>query len=61
MNDPLFLQLGLSLKKIIYLILAVMSLCHLWAFSSCSKQGLLFIAECELLAAVDSLVAEYSL
>ena len=32
-----------------------------WAFSSCGKQGLLFIAVRELLIAVASLVAEHGL
>ena len=31
------------------------------AFSSCGEQGLLFIAECRLLIAVASLVAEHGL
>ena len=32
--------------------------CCVWAFSSCGKQGLCFIAECRLAVAVASLVAE---
>ena len=35
--------------------------CCAWAFSSCSEQGLLFIAVRELLIAVASLVAEHRL
>jgi len=33
----------------------------MWASSSCSKQGLLFVEEYGLIAAVDSLVAEHRL
>ena len=33
--------------------------CCAWAFSSCSKRGLLFVAVCRLLIAVASLVAEH--
>ena len=32
-----------------------------WAFSSCSKRGLLFLAVCGLLIAVASLVVEHGL
>ena len=35
--------------------------CCMWAFSSCSKQGLLFFAVRRLLIAVASLVAEHGL
>ena len=35
--------------------------CYEWALSSCSKQGLLFIAVHELLIASASLVAEHRL
>ena len=35
--------------------------CCVPAFSSCGKQGLLFIAVCGLLTAVASLVAEHGL
>ena len=47
----------------IYLfILAVLGLhCCAWAFSSCSEQGLLFVAVHRLLIAVASLVAELRL
>ena len=42
---------------IIYLWLRWVSFA-MWAFSSCSKWGLLFIAVCRLCLAVASLVAE---
>ena len=46
----------------IYLFLAVLALrCCVWAFSSCSKQGLLFVAVHGLLIVVASLVAEHRL
>ena len=46
----------------IYLFLAVLGLCSCaWAFSSCGKWGLLFIAVHGLLIAVASLVAEHGL
>ena len=46
----------------IYLFLAVLGLrCCAWAFSSCSEQGLLFVAVRGLLIAVASLVAEHGL
>ena len=46
----------------IYLFLAVLGLhCCARAFSSCGKQGLLFIAVHGLLIAVASLVAEHGL
>ena len=32
--------------------------CYLWAFSSCSEVGLLFVAEHKLLIVMASLVAE---
>ena len=35
--------------------------CCVWAFSSCSEQGLLFIVVHRLLIAVTSLVAEHRL
>ena len=35
--------------------------CCVRAFSSCSEQGLLFVAVCRLLIAVASLVAEHGL
>ena len=44
------------------LFLAVLGLhCCVRVFSSCSKQGLLFIAVCRVLTAVASLVAEHGL
>ena len=47
---------------LINLFLAVLGLrCCAWAFSSCGKQGLLFVAVCGLLTAVASLVAEHGL
>ena len=46
----------------IYLFLAVLGLrCCVWAFSSCSEQGLLFVAVHGLLIVVASLVAEHGL
>ena len=45
-----------------YLFLAVLGLhCCTWAFSSCDKQGLLFVAVCGLLIAVASLAVEHGL
>ena len=42
--------------------MAVLGLrCYVWAFSSCSEQGLLYIAVRGLLIAVASLVAEHGL
>ena len=46
----------------IYLFLAVLCLrCGAWAFCSCTKRGLLFVAVRGLLIAVASLVAELGL
>ena len=46
----------------IYLFLAVLGLCCcVWAFSSCSERGLLFVVVHGLLIAVASLVAEHGL
>ena len=46
----------------IYLFSAALGLrCCVWAFSSCSKQGLLFIAVCELHIEVASPVVEHGL
>ena len=46
----------------IYLLLAALDLrCCVRAFSSCGKQGLLFIAVCGLLIVVASLVVEQGL
>ena len=48
--------------KKIYLFLAALGLhCCVRAFSSCSEQGLLFVAVRGLLIAVASLVAEHGL
>ena len=45
-----------------FFFLAVMGLhYYTWTFSSCSEQGLLFVAVHGLLTAADSLVAEHSL
>ena len=47
---------------LIYLLLATLGLrCCAWAFSSCGKQGLLFVAVCGLLTAVASLVVDHGL
>ena len=50
--------------KFIYLFLFLAALglrCCAWAFSSCGKQGLLFIVACGLLIVVASLVVEHGL
>ena len=45
-----------------YLFLAALGLrCCAWAFSSCSEQGLLFVAVCGLLTVMTSLVVEHGL
>ena len=45
---------------LIYLFLAALGLsCCTLAFSSCGEQGLLFVAVCELLLVVASLVVEH--
>ena len=56
-------NLYIYLKKIFFnLFLAALGLhCCMRAFSSCSEQGLLFVAVCGLLIAVASLVAEHTL
>ena len=47
---------------ILFLSLAVLGLrCHVWAFSSCGEQGLLFVVVCGPLIAVASLLAEHGL
>ena len=63
-----FIVLTLTFKKFlfiylfVYLFLAVLGLrCCARAFSSCGKQGLLFVALHGLLIAVASLVAEHGL
>ena len=54
--------LFLYINLFIYLFLAVSGLCCcVRAFSSCGKQGLLFIAVCGLLIVVASLVVERGL
>ena len=46
--------------KFIYLFMAALGLhCCVWAFSSCSKWGLLFIVVCSLLTVVTSLVEKH--
>ena len=46
----------------LFLFLSVLGLCsRVWAFSSCSEQGLLFVAVHGLLIVVASLVAEHRL
>ena len=51
-----------NINLFIYLFLDVLGLrCFMWAFSSCDKQGLLFIAVHGLLIAVVSLVVEHRL
>ena len=52
------------LSKLVLEIVVVVSLglhCCTWAFSSCSKRGLLFIAGHRLLTAVASLIGTYRL
>ena len=52
----------LKINKFIYLFMAALGLrCCVWAFSSCSEWGLLFVVVCGLLIAVASLVAEHRL
>ena len=47
---------------LIYLFLAVLGLhCCVQAFSVCSERGLLFVAVCELLIAVASLIVKHGL
>ena len=47
---------------VVVVVLAVLGLgCWVWAFSSCSEQGLLFVAVRGLLTAVVSLVVEHRL
>ena len=57
------IHLHFFLKNLfIYLVLAALGLCCCaWAFSSCGKQGLLFVAVRGLLIAVASFVAEHGL
>ena len=61
-SDFCFLLGDLFIYLLTYLFMAVLGLCCCtWAFSSCGKQGLLFIAVCGLLIVVASLVAEHGL
>ena len=54
--------LYLKIYFIYVFFLAVLGLHYCaWAFSSCGKQGLLFIVVCRLLISVASLVAERGL
>ena len=51
-----------NINLFIYLFLAALGLCCcVWAFSSCSARGLLFVAVHGLLIAVASLVAKHGL
>ena len=61
--DPAFSFLFFFYKFIyLFLFLAALGLCCCaWAFSSCSEQGLLFVAVRGLLIAVAFLVAEQGL
>ena len=45
----------------IYILAALGLRCCVWAFSSCRKRGLLFVAVHRLLIAMASLVAEHGL
>ena len=57
-----FLLLILFIYLFIYLFLAALGLhCCAQAFSSCGKQGLLFVAVRRLVIVVASLVAEHGL
>ena len=57
-----FIQLVFFKIYFIYLFLAELGLhCCPRAFSSCGERGLLFVAVCELLIAVASLVVEHGL
>ena len=59
------IELFFSFLKDLFIYLFIFTVLHLCcciqAFSSCSKQGLLFVAVGELLIAVASLVAKHSL
>ena len=56
-----------SFEKKLFIVVFILGLrwvfadAHLWAFSSCSEQGLSFAAVCGLLIAVASLTAEHRL
>ena len=65
-DTPFFFLINLFIYLFIYLFMylfwAELTLhCCTWAFSSCGKQGLLFVAVHGLLIAVTSLVAEHGL
>ena len=49
------------IKKIFFILAALGLCCCTWAFSSCSKWGLLFVAAHGFLIVVASLVAEHGL
>ena len=58
----LSLDIFFLINELIYLFLAALGLrCCMWAFSSCGKRGLLFVAVHGLLVAVVSLVAKHGL
>ena len=62
MNDFMPIHFICFINLFIYLFLAALGLwCCAWALSSCSEQGLHFIATHRLLTAVASLVAEHGL
>ena len=66
LNHPhlflLFLKINLFILFLFILFLASLGLrCCAWAFSSCGKWGLLFVAVCGLLIAVASLASEHGL
>ena len=57
-----FFYIFIFIYLCIYLFMAALGLrCWAWAFSSCGKQGLLFVAVLRLLIAIASLVAEHGL
>ena len=56
------LLLLLFFNFIFIIFLAALGLrCCVWAFSSCSEWGLLFVVVCGLLVAVASLIVEHRL
>ena len=56
---PFYLFIYLFTYLLTYLLTALGLHCCAWAFSSCGKQGLLFVTVHRLLIAVASLVAEH--
>ena len=60
-NVMLFLISSDFKKNCIYFLAALGLRCCVWAFSSCSERGLLFVAVHRLLIAVASLVVEHGL